>query len=122
MPSGTPYVAIRPSLEPFGRDGVHVVPPVFHDADKSIGNVLVELYFHASEGAGGIGKSSSAETAAKAMIARTADSSSVGKSLTICTTLIPSARLAKMVRTVTRVPLTTGSPAQIAGSRTIYGL
>lgn len=61
------------------------------------------------------GRFSSADTAAKATTARTASRLSVGKSCRSSSVLIPSARLARMVRTVIRVPVMTGSPPQIAG-------
>lgn len=57
-------------------------------------------------------------TPANAMTARMASSVSVGKSARMSSTQAPSARLARIVRTGTRVPRTTGSPPQIRGSRT----
>ncbi len=63
---------------------------------KSVGNVLVQLDYHACEGAARIGRSSPAEAAANAMTAHTASPSSVGKSFRISATLIPSAKLATL--------------------------
>ncbi len=43
---GAPDIAVRPSLESLGRDGVHVVPQSRQHTSKSNGNVLVELNLH----------------------------------------------------------------------------
>ena len=77
---------------------------------KQWAQVLGRLDPHAGTGAAGVGRSSSAEAAAKAMTARTAGSVRVGKSASIFGMGAPSARLASTVRTVTRVPFKTGSP------------
>ena len=62
---------------------------------------------------------SMAEAAAKAITASTCSSVSAGKSLRISPTRAPSAKLARIVRIVTRVPAITGSPPQTRGSRRI---
>jgi hypothetical protein len=67
----------------------------------------------------GIGRSSSADVAAKAITARTSWAVSVGKSTTISPVSAPSARLTRIVRTVTRVPLIIGWPPHTPGSRII---
>jgi hypothetical protein len=80
--------------------------------DQTDWKVFIELDFHESLGIAGIGRSSSAETAANAMSARTASRLGVGKSANTSSTLMPSARLANTVLTVTRDPVTTASPPQ----------
>src|SRR4029434_257182 len=117
--SGGPDVRIRAAREVLFRNRLDVMPSLARDNKKSSREILVELDLHATEGVAGMGKSSSADTAAKAMTARTAASSRVGSSRTLVAPLRPSASLASTVRTVTRVPLTIGSPPQIPGSRTM---
>jgi hypothetical protein len=107
-----PDVGVILSCQPFLWNGVGLVV-------EPKGKIFVQFDSHWMSGTLWTGMSSSADTAAKAMIARTSSSVSVGKSSRISSTLAPSARLAKTVRTVTRVPLITGSPPQTFGSRSI---
>src|SRR5206468_9854153 len=82
-------------------------------------NILIELDLHRSAGIARSGKSSAVDAAAKAMTAQTLASPSEGKSSRISAIVAPSARLARTVRTGTRVQRITGSPPQILGSWTM---
>src|SRR5580704_6754151 len=105
--------------ELFFMSGMHVVTDVFQQDCKLNGKILVQLDIHRIIGTAGKGKSSSADAAANAMAARISSAFKLGKSARISSTGSPSARLASTVRKVTRVPLNTGSPPQISGSRVI---
>src|ERR1700733_7040787 len=100
-------------------DSVHIVTDVIQQDCKPNGEILVQLDLHRISGTAGKGKSSSADAAANAIAAWTSSSFRLGKSARISSGRSPSARLARTVRRVTRVPLNTGSPAQILGSRVI---
>lgn len=67
----------------------------------------------------GSGRFSAAEAAADAIIARTARAVGVGESASLAEGASTQEVQAGTVRTVTHVPLTTGSPPQIALSGTI---
>jgi hypothetical protein len=112
-----PDFSIRPAAQLLVGYAMNIVAMAFQNGQQARGQVLVQLDLHATSGVACSGRSSSAETAAKATTARTASRLSVGKSNNSSSVSIPSARLASTVRTVTRVPVTTGSPPQIAGSR-----
>lgn len=79
--------------------------------------ILVEFDPHGRLGTAETGRSSSAETAAKAITPRIASSLNVGKSASISSGRAPSARLASTVRTATRVPLMISSPPPSRGAR-----
>lgn len=81
--------------------------------------IFIEFDFHQICGVAGTGRSSSADATAKAMAALTSSALRLGKSPRMSSWVSPAARLANTVRNVTRVPLKTGSPPQIAGSRRI---
>src|SRR5438876_1662 len=75
----------------FRRHRMNVVFLRGKQSKQLIGQILVELDFHAMAGSSGSGKSSCADAAANAMTALTCSSLSVGKLLTICSTESPSA-------------------------------
>jgi hypothetical protein len=115
---GLPDLGIRPAAQLFVGYGVNIVAMVLKKEWATTSRAgLVQLDLHVTAGVACSGRSSSAETAAKATTARTASRLSVGKSSNSSSVSMPSARLASTVRTVTRVPVTTGSPPQIEGSR-----
>src|SRR5262245_57728802 len=87
--------------------------------DQRSRQILVQLELHGRRGTSGVGISSAADAAANAMAARTSSIVSVGKSASISSTAAPSARLERTLLSVTLVPRSTGSPPQMAGSRTI---
>ena len=84
---------------------------------EPLGQVFIQLDFHEMAGTSGIGKSSWTLAAANAMTSLTCCSVTEGKLARICSTESPSARDARIVLNVTRVPRKTGWPPQIAGSR-----
>jgi hypothetical protein len=118
--SNLPDLWILVAFQTFLGDSIDFMAELGKDSNESAGKILVELDLHRILGTFGVGRSSSAEAAAKAITARTSSSLRVGKSLSISSTRAPSARLARIVRIVTRVPLITGSPPQIFESRIMY--
>ena len=96
----------RPSLQSFRRGAC-----VHEHRD-----VLVQLDSHPKDGAGLGGKSSAADAAANAIAARTCSTVRDGNALRMVSVESPSARLARTVRNVTRVPLKTVCVPQIFGS------
>src|ERR1051326_1051902 len=118
--SRSPDADVRSFCQPFLRNRIGIVSQFGKHPDQSGREVLVKFDLHAICGTLGIGRSSTAEVAAKAITARTARPVRVEKSSRSSWVLAPSAKLARIVRTVTRVPLTTGPPPQIVASRAIY--
>jgi hypothetical protein len=114
-----PYIGVWLATQAFVLDGGDVVPDYFKFGGQAHRQVLVQLDPHRISGLAGTGKSSSAEAAAKEIAARTSSTFKLGKSDRISSTLSPSAKLARIVRSVTRVPRNTGSPPQVCGSRTM---
>jgi hypothetical protein len=98
---------------------IHVMAEFREFRDELIWQIPFKFDLQRLMGNSGTGRSSSAECAAKATAARTSSSDSVGKSARISAVVAPSARLASTVRSVTRVPLKTGSPPTTSGFRTI---
>src|SRR5438445_13644323 len=97
----------------FKANCIDVVTKGREDRDKAVRQILVEFDLHRLIGSSTKGRSSWAEAAANAMAARMSSSHSVGKSARISAVVAPSARLARTVFSVTRVPFRTGSPPTI---------
>lgn len=114
--SGLPKPVVILAYPTFVVDGLDVVAQIAEPAGQRRRQVLVQLDLQWTAGSARTGISSIADAAAKAMTARTACSSSDGKSSRISGIVAPSTRLASTVRTVTRVARRTGSPPQILGS------
>ena len=66
---GAPYVQISASGQAFTAGGVYVVPKILQRRRKLQRQILVQLDFHRKSGTAGVGRSSSAEAAAKAIAA-----------------------------------------------------
>ena len=119
--SGNPDLAVRLPREPLGRDRVDVKAQRSQAWCRGRWDVLVQFDLHATFTSGGMGlgagRSSATDAAANAMTARTSSAVTVGNSFTICSTVSPWARCARMTRRGTRVPRTTGWPPQTCGSR-----
>ena len=114
-----PHVRVVTSRQSLGANRVDVVAQCAQLGNKALREVLVEFDVHRLTGSSPTGRSSFAEVAAKAMAALTSSSESVGKSARISAVVAPSARLARTVLSVTRVPLNTAWPPTMRGSRTI---
>jgi hypothetical protein len=108
---------ICPPLQTLAPYRVNVMAEFAQLVGNVLRQVLVEPDVRPTRGAAGRGGSSLALPAAKAITARTASGVRVGKSATIPSTVAPSAKRARMVRSVTRVARMTGSPPHICGSR-----
>src|SRR4051812_30484915 len=76
---GTPDHVVARAHQVLGRNCIHVVPLTADHGDEFDWKILVEFDPHRIDGTGGVGRSSSAEEAAKAIAARTCSSVSVGK-------------------------------------------
>jgi hypothetical protein len=84
-----PDCVIRVARKSFPRSSISVVPKTGQLGNEVDRKILVELYSHEARGRGCIGRSSSAEAAAKAMTARTSASVSVGKARSMSSALSP---------------------------------
>ena len=116
---GCPDRPIIFTFQTFVDGSVNVMAEVLKKFCHNFGEVFVQLDFHRTSGIAGIGKSSSAEAAAKAIAARISSGVRLGKAASMLSGVSPSAKLANTVRSVTRVPWKTASPLQIWRSRTI---
>jgi hypothetical protein len=109
---------IGSSGEPFDPNAVHFVPETVQFLDERFGEVFVDLDLHAAiAGRGDTGRSSFAEAAAKAMTERSPSAVTVGNPANSWASELPSAKLARRVRTGTRVPLTTQVPPHTSARR-----
>lgn len=88
-----PDFRIRSAAQVLLGYGVNVVPVPLQNGHQSRGQVFVELDLHASTGVASSGRSSFADTAAKATTARTASRLSVGKSSKSSSVSIPTKKL-----------------------------
>src|ERR1035441_4609227 len=77
---GLPYGCVGPSGHSFQVQVIHVMAERRQGRQERFRQVLVQLNPHAGTGVPRVGRSSSAEAAAKAITARTAGSVKVGKS------------------------------------------
>jgi len=117
---GFPERGVCSAAQVLLRNCVNVVAEVRQNSGQRERKILVELDPHCDEwamsGVDDIGRSSAAEVAANAMAACTSSGLKAGKSARIASGVSTAAKLARIVRSVTRVPLKTGSPPQICGS------
>jgi hypothetical protein len=114
---GLPNLRVGTTTQPFRAHIVQIMVQLGQRGHERLWKIFIQFDFHAGRGAALIGKSSCADAAAKAIKARTAPSVRVEKSAKISLTVAPSAKLARMVRTVTRVPFITHSPPQTSTLR-----
>src|SRR5258708_39948477 len=98
---------------------MNLVAQTFQYRCEPVRKILIQLNFHRMCGAAGTGRSSSAEAAANTIAARTSSTVQLGKSVRMSSTQSPLGKLDRTVPSVTRVPLNTGSPPQVALSRTM---
>lgn len=112
-----PQRCIARTAQAFIHCRVHVMTQACQSIHQTQGKILVWL--NPIMGTAGTGRSSRAETAAKAMAARMSASDRAGKSRNISSKVAPSSKLARTVRRSTRVPLITGAPPQTEASCSI---